>query len=1070
MVMNGNDSGAGSLRDILASATSGSVIQFAAGATTINLNTPIFLGVGANPTTNLIIDGQGNVTITGQVKTSLFEVTAGNDTIQNLKLTAANGTDGKGNSHNGGAVLVDKGATLSLKNDTLKNNITITGSKTNGGAIENDGNLNVVQCNFVSNTADGSGGAIENTGTVNINGVASTFTGNQSGKQGGAIDSSGSGALNVSYATFYGNLAPSGGAISTATNTSLKNDVFGGTGQNQPNVATNSIAAFGGAVYATNSTTNNLSLTVLACQFIGNTSGAAVNGIGYGGGIYAAGFSADVEQSTFNQNNSVSSGGAIALRYGSKGTNNLTAEINLDTFTNNQSKDGGGVSATGSFSSGVGNLYLYNSTFYNNKAVGDPPGTGEGGAVYILDVLSKSASVDNTLTNDTFFKNTSDLFGGALFQALSNSGTGSINDLLTSLTVYQNTAASAGGGLEISSNIAGAVTLDNNILDGNTVTNEPTEAQDVTLSNAAALTDKGYNLVGTSDNDNFKNGVNNDILNNTTGLANQLSANGAPANYPQTLALTAVKGANSPGYETGDPNLSTSGNPLNQDERGKTRQINKVSIGAEDPDAIYRTATAVGSSVNPALPGQAVTLTASVISIGGTPTGAVTFYDGSAQLGTATLDANGNAAFATSSLTAGSHDIVATYGGDSNFAGSSGSLTQVVSQEVGSSMNLNSSSSYSTLNSAVTFTATIYGGNGTPTGTVTFLDGDTTLGTATIDGTGTATFTTSDLLLGSQMITAIYSGDATYGDNSATLTQTVSQGGTGTSLALSANPVQPGQPVTFTATIFTDNPGTPSGTVTYLDGTTALGTSSLAVVNGQNQATFTTSSLSSGNHTITAVYSGDSTFGGSSQSMSETVGSASGIASSVSISSSANASVSGQSVTFTASVTGSNGTPTGTITFLDGISVLGTATLDGSGNAVFSTAALGLGSNDIVAVYSGDGTYAGSGQTITQLVAQAASSTTLSSSSSSSPQGQPLTFTVVVASAGSYMGTPTGFVSFYDGTTILGVGTLSVVNGQVVASFTTAALGLGAHDIIAIYSGGDTFADSESSLTETITS
>ena len=242
------------------------------------------------------------------------------------------------------------------------------------------------------------------------------------------------------------------------------------------------------------------------------------------------------------------------------------------------------------------------------------------------------------------------------------------------------------------------------------------------------------------------------------------------------------------------------------------------------------------------------------------------------------------------------------------------------------------------------------------------------------------------------------------------------------------------------------------------------------MVNGQNQATFTTSSLSNGSHTITAIYSGDDTFMSSSNSMSETVGQPSGASSSTYLTSSANSSVSGQSVTLTATVGGGSGTPSGIVTFLDGTTTLGTATLDANGNAAFTTAELGLGSNDIVAVYSGDSTYASNAATLTQSVVQASSTSSLSSSATSSPLGQPVTFTVVVGSVGSYTGSPTGTVSFYDGTTLLGTATLTVVNGQVEASFTTAAMGLGAHSIVAIYSGDSTFAESAASLTENITS
>ncbi len=88
--------------------------------------------------------------------------------------------------------------------------------------------------------------------------------------------------------------------------------------------------------------------------------------------------------------------------------------------------------------------------------------------------------------------------------------------------------------------------------------------------------------------------------------------------------------------------------------------------------------TALASSANPSLAGQAVTLTATVSASSGSPTGTVTFLDGSTTLGTATL-AGGSAAFQTSALAAGTHSVTAAYGGDANFNSSTSSaLSQVV--------------------------------------------------------------------------------------------------------------------------------------------------------------------------------------------------------------------------------------------------------------------------------------------------------------------------------------------------------------------------------------------------------
>lgn len=88
---------------------------------------------------------------------------------------------------------------------------------------------------------------------------------------------------------------------------------------------------------------------------------------------------------------------------------------------------------------------------------------------------------------------------------------------------------------------------------------------------------------------------------------------------------------------------------------------------------------ALDSSGNPALISSSVTLTATVSSTVGTPTGSVAFYDGTALLGSGTL-ASGSATYASSSLTSGTHSITAVYGGDAHFSSvTSSAVSQVVS-------------------------------------------------------------------------------------------------------------------------------------------------------------------------------------------------------------------------------------------------------------------------------------------------------------------------------------------------------------------------------------------------------
>jgi len=271
------------------------------------------------------------------------------------------------------------------------------------------------------------------------------------------------------------------------------------------------------------------------------------------------------------------------------------------------------------------------------------------------------------------------------------------------------------------------------------------------------------------------------------------------------------------------------------------------------------TATTVTADVNPSVTGGTVTLTSTVTVIApgtGTPTGAVTFFDGTTALGSSSLSSNGVATFSTSALTAGTHSLTAQYGGDTNFGGStSGALSQVVEGTTATVLSPLSAASYGT---AVTFTATVAGSGGTPTGTVVFLDGTTTLGTGTLNSSGVATFTTSILTAGVHSITAKYNGSANFaGSTSAAVTETIAKAATAATLVSSTVSASSGAPVTFTATITSSTSGMPTGMVTFLDGTTTLGTGAL---NSTGVATFTTSTLTVGTHSITAAYGGDSNF------------------------------------------------------------------------------------------------------------------------------------------------------------------------------------------------------------------
>jgi hypothetical protein len=131
-----------------------------------------------------------------------------------------------------------------------------------------------------------------------------------------------------------------------------------------------------------------------------------------------------------------------------------------------------------------------------------------------------------------------------------------------------------------------------------------------------------------------------------------------------------------------------------------------------EPYGVTGTTTALSSSPNPSLIGQMVTLTATVTANTGTPTGTVTFRDGSMTLGSATLSASGIATFSTSLLAVGPHGLSASYGGDASHAGSSSvPLVHTVNQTGGTAPTITALSPGSAFAGDPAFTLTVTGTN-----------------------------------------------------------------------------------------------------------------------------------------------------------------------------------------------------------------------------------------------------------------------------------------------------------------------------------------------------------------------
>ena len=280
---------------------------------------------------------------------------------------------------------------------------------------------------------------------------------------------------------------------------------------------------------------------------------------------------------------------------------------------------------------------------------------------------------------------------------------------------------------------------------------------------------------------------------------------------------------------------------------------------------------------NPSLPNQPVTFTITITSPDNSILSPITLTDGSTTLATLTPSGGGTATYTTSSLTIGAHFLQASYAGDSTHANANASLTQTVVNGYPTPSTLTSSQNPASIGQSITFTDTItFNGSASASapGTVTFYDnnGTTLLGsqaiTAQPNSTVTATFTTSALAIGTHNISAVLTSGNAY-SAAATLNQVILGHPTTTSLTASPLSGYALQPITLSATVAGTGTAIPTGTVTFYDGTSALGSSPL---DNTGHATFTTSTLTGGTHLLHAVYNGDSTFASStSPNVSETL-------------------------------------------------------------------------------------------------------------------------------------------------------------------------------------------------------
>ena len=422
------------------------------------------------------------------------------------------------------------------------------------------------------------------------------------------------------------------------------------------------------------------------------------------------------------------------------------------------------------------------------------------------------------------------------------------------------------------------------------------------------------------------------------------------------------------------------------------------SIDAQKLVENWATAAATGSgatsvllTVSPAAlnntynPSAQITFAASVSSLtgGATPAGTITFSDatsnGAITIGgsAVTLDSSGNASVTVNSgLPIGGNNVTAQYSGDANYAPNVSSPPFVVT--IAKSQTTPSISAPGTVAAGAAFTATVTITAGTPPagalppgGAVTMaVDGvaKATANLTTAGGVTSALFNlTAPLLSGAHNLQATYPGDANYQASVGTVAFTISKGATVTTLTATPPVLTPGTTQTLTAGVAPLNPGTASytitGTVSFFDGDVLLGTAPLAA----NTATLDGLTLSTAvAHSITAVYSGDASWSGSTSNA--VILTPLLLADSVTLAVTPATAAPGQVVTMAATVTPaaapaatSEQNPTGNVIFYNGTTVIGTVALVAGPNhtstATLLTATLPGGNAVLSAFYVGDAFY-----------------------------------------------------------------------------------------------------------------
>jgi hypothetical protein len=288
---------------------------------------------------------------------------------------------------------------------------------------------------------------------------------------------------------------------------------------------------------------------------------------------------------------------------------------------------------------------------------------------------------------------------------------------------------------------------------------------------------------------------------------------------------------------------------------------------------VYPTNTALVASSSSVLTSQTVRLTATVSGSPQPPSGVITFQDGNTTLGSMAINSNGIAYFDTAILSAGVHNLTATYQGDSQetytgtgtyvsaiYSVSTSPILVLTVNDITTTTVLTASGLTPTAGTVVSFTANVHSSMGTPFGGVTFYDGAVNLGTSSLQSDGSASFSTASLGVGPHNVSAAFNPNASFGGSpSSALSVTVvaaSAGTAATVISLSAENNSATGDSTLSAKVEAVS-GSPSGFVIFLDSGQILAS---VATDGSGTATLPVTALSSGVHALSASFVGTAEF------------------------------------------------------------------------------------------------------------------------------------------------------------------------------------------------------------------